>query len=184
MSSPSIPATKAARHALIERILTRSSIRSQAELSAQLADHGIQATQATLSRDLVELRALKVRSADGSQVYALPGEGAVGALTAPTAPDHTQRASRLARWCAELLVTAETTGPFLVLRTPAGAAQFLASALDQQGLDAVLGTIAGDDTILVITRDVPAAEQLAVRLLDLAAPGAGVAEPSTGETDE
>lgn len=187
MSSPSIPSTKAARHALIERILTHSRVRSQSELSAELADHGVHATQATLSRDLLELRALKVRSADGSHVYALPLEGVAGALSAPTAPDPGLRASRLARWCNELLVTAETSGPLLVLRTPAGAAQFLASALDQQVLETVLGTIAGDDTVLVITRDAAAATAMATHLLDLAAPGGSAADPSaqrTGETSD
>ena len=76
--SPAAPATKAARHALIAQILTKERIRSQAELRGALAARGVSTTQATLSRDLVELRATKLRSAGGAQVYAIPEAGAPG----------------------------------------------------------------------------------------------------------
>ena len=72
----SAPQTKAARHALITQVLAKERIRSQAELRQVLAERGVSTTQATLSRDLVELRATKVRSAGGSQVYAIPEAGA------------------------------------------------------------------------------------------------------------
>lgn len=165
-----VPATKAARHALITRLLARSPIRSQGELATALAADGLHVTQATLSRDLVELRAVRIRAADGTLTYAVPGEG--GDRTPHAASDSEQLAARLARLCAELLVTAEATGNLVVLRTPPGAAQFLASAIDHSVLPAVLGTIAGDDTVLVIAREVDGGEAVARRFMDLATDGA------------
>ncbi|MCM3662604.1 arginine repressor [Georgenia satyanarayanai] len=165
-----MPVTRPARHALIARLLTHERISSQSELSAQLAAHGVQVTQATLSRDLVELRAGKITLPDGRQVYALPQEGAAGAMAPPVAPEQGHSVARLARWCGELLVSADRAGALVVLRTPAGAAQLLASAVDTAVLPGVLGTIAGDDTVLVIARDEEAGAELADRLLALAAP--------------
>ncbi|WP_172120842.1 arginine repressor [Actinomyces faecalis] len=175
----SAPQTKAARHALITQILVKERIRSQAELRQALAQLGVTTTQATLSRDLVELRATKVRGAGGSQVYSIPEAGAPGQVQAgrtevpgdggaDTLANHTT--SRLARWCADLLVTAEWAGQQLVLRTPAGAAQLLASAVDDAMLPGVLGCIAGDDTVLVITRSEEVATQVGSHLLSLADP--------------
>jgi transcriptional regulator of arginine metabolism len=166
MSTVGVPATKAARHAAITRLLGRSPIRSQGELAAALADEGVSVTQATLSRDLVELRAVRIRAADGSLTYAVPGEG--GDPTPHAAEPDEQLAARLARLCAELLVTAEASGNLVVLRTPPGAAQFLASAIDHSVLPGVMGTIAGDDTVLVISADPDGGPVVAQRFLDLA----------------
>ena len=165
-----VPPTKAARHALIARVLGHGPIRSQGELAAALSAEGLSVTQATLSRDLVELRAERIRTPNGVLAYALPGEG--GDRTPHLAEDAEQLAARLARLCAELLVTAEASGNLVLLRTPPGAAQFLASAIDHSVLPSVLGTIAGDDTVLVIARDVDGGETVARRFLDLAADGA------------
>lgn len=174
-STYAAPQTKAARHALITRILAKERIRSQAELRDALAARGMSTTQATLSRDLVELRATKIRSAGGAQVYAIPEAGAPGQVHVGSAPggslaEHTT--TRLARWCADLLVTAEWAGQQLVLRTPAGAAQLLASAVDDAMLPGVLGCIAGDDTVLVITRTQDVTADVAAHLLALADPAA------------
>lgn len=174
-SSYAAPQTKAARHALITRILAKERIRSQAELREALAAWGMSTTQATLSRDLVELRATKIRSAGGAQVYAIPEAGAPGQVHVGSPPggslaEHTT--TRLARWCADLLVTAEWAGQQLVLRTPAGAAQLLASAVDDAMLPGVLGCIAGDDTVLVITRTQDVTADVAAHLLALADPAA------------
>ena len=174
-----IPVTRPARHALIARLLTQERITSQGELSAQLADHGVQVTQATLSRDLVELRAGKITLPDGTQVYGLPQEGAAGAMAPPVAPG--QHTTRLGRWCAELLVSADRSGAMIVLRTPAGAAQLLASAVDTAVLPGIIGTIAGDDTVLLIARDPQAAEQTTAQLLSLAAPNPGVARAAADQ---
>ncbi len=165
----SVPTTKAARHALITRLLARTPIRSQGELAAALAAEGLTVTQATLSRDLVELRAVRIRADDGSLTYAVPGEG--GDRTPHLASGGEQLAARLARLCAELLVTAEASGSLVVLRTPPGAAQFLASAIDHSVLPGVLGTIAGDDTVLVIAREVDGGDAVARRFMDLATAG-------------
>ncbi|WP_029291151.1 arginine repressor [Cellulomonas sp. HZM] len=161
-----MPQTKAARHALIGALLTRGTVSSQQQLADLLAAEGVTVTQATLSRDLVELRAVKVRTPSGTLAYAVPAEGEVRA----TPGDAEVLAARLARLCEELLLTAEASGNLVVLRTPPGAAQFLASAIDHSVLPAVLGTIAGDDTVLVIARDAApgGGEALAARFLALA----------------
>ena len=160
------PPTKTARHALITGLLARRAVHSQSELAEALAGEGVSVTQATLSRDLVELRATKVRTPSGSLVYAVPAEGGNRA-PAPVA-DAEMLAARRARLCAELVVTAEASGNLVVLRTPPGAAQFLASAVDQSVLPSVLGTIAGDDTVLVIGRDPAGGVDLARRFLAMA----------------
>jgi transcriptional regulator of arginine metabolism len=92
-------------------------------------------------------------------------------------------ASRLARLCAELLVTAEASGNLVVLRTPPGAAQFLASAIDHSVLPAVLGTIAGDDTVLVIAREGETGATHAARFLSLATDARPDAAPRARPAD-
>ena len=178
-AAPLVPGTKTARHASIIQILSRERIRSQAQLRKALAQRGISTTQATLSRDLVELRATKIRAPGGELIYSMPEAGAPGqvraAFTGAEETDDSLRAHttpRLARWCAELLVTAEWAGPQVVLRTPAGAAQLLAGAVDDAMMPGVLGCIAGDDTVLVITRSGQVAADVAGHLLALADPSA------------
>jgi transcriptional regulator of arginine metabolism len=162
-----IALTKAARHQRITELLERQAVRSQPELGQLLARDGVEVTQATLSRDLDELGAVKVRSGSGL-VYALPAEG--GDRTPRVAVSQESLDARLARLSAELLVTADASANLVVLRTPPGAAQFLASALDHAVLPEVLGTIAGDDTVLVITRSPDGGAELAERLLPRARP--------------
>jgi transcriptional regulator of arginine metabolism len=188
----SSPGTKAARHARIASILTQRSapVRSQEDLAERLADIGFRVTQATLSRDLEELGAVRLRGPDGALIYALQGElgpGGIGmpgpaepvAASAPRRapaeftgglfdPMAMEPSARLARAAAELLVNAEASANLVVLRTPAGAAQLLASAIDHAGWPAVLGTVGGDDTVLVIARDPAGGEDLAQALLRLA----------------
>jgi transcriptional regulator of arginine metabolism len=160
-----IPDTKTARQQKIVDVLATHQVRSQTELAELLAQAGVAVTQATLSRDLVELDAVKIRTASGSLVYAVPAEG--GDRRPRMAPESSASGARLARLAGELLVSADHSGNLVVLRTPPGAAQLLASALDKNELAGVLGTIAGDDTVLVIGRD-PDGDVLARRLLDLA----------------
>jgi transcriptional regulator of arginine metabolism len=178
------PTTKTARHAQIAAILEHAEppVRSQEELAERLAQRGVRVTQATLSRDLEELGAVRLRAADGVLVYALPGEaGGPGSMPGglaeaaeaavpgrPSASPGQEPSSRLARFASELLVTAEASGNLVVLRTPAGAAQFLASALDHAAWPSILGTVAGDDTVLVIARDPSGGQELARSLLRLA----------------
>ncbi|MGN6606289.1 MAG: arginine repressor [Jatrophihabitans sp.] len=160
-----ITATRAARHDRIKAILAQQPVRSQAELAAALEAGGMSVTQATLSRDLDELGAVKLRSPDGGlPVYVVPHDDAL--LAARRADDDPPQ--RLARLLGELLVSAEASANLIVLRTPSGAANFLASALDRARLPEVLGTVAGDDTILVISRDPAGGDALAARLVALA----------------
>jgi transcriptional regulator of arginine metabolism len=169
------PATKSARHQQIVDLVGNHEVRSQAELAELLAESGVHVTQGTLSRDLVELDAVRVRSQSGALVYAVPGEGGD---RRPTAPGETAAAAhRLARLCAELLVSAEASANLVVLRTPPGAAQFFASAVDKAELPDVLGTIAGDDSVLVIARDPKGGDAVARRFLALAEEHASAGTP-------
>ena len=158
--------TKAARQQRIVDLLGRTAVRSQTQLAQLLADDGIEVTQATLSRDLVELDAVKVRLPTGGLVYAVPAEG--GDPTPQAGGESTAAEARLARLLGEVLVSAEGSANLALLRTPPGAAQFLASALDRVRADDVLGTVAGDDTVLVISRRADGGSTLAGRLLALA----------------
>jgi len=152
--------TKTARHARISELINTRPVRSQTELADLLAQQGVSVTQATLSRDLEELGAVKVRGTDASPAaYVLPPEGE-GPLRAATQPP-----DRLLRLLRELLTSADHSGNLAVLRTPPGAAQFLASAIDRTGLRDIVGTIAGDDTILVVARDGLTGAELGEQLL-------------------
>ena len=159
------PLTKNARQALIVDLLEHREVRSQSELGELLSTRGVHVTQATLSRDLVELDAVKVRASSGALVYAVPAEG--GNRT-PAPVEGAAATHRLARLLGELLVSAEASANLVVLRTPPGAAQFLASAIDKVELADVLGSIAGDDTVLVIGRDPRGGDALARRLIEMA----------------
>lgn len=155
--------TKTARQQLIIELLERHAVRSQADLAVLLTERGVHATPSTLSRDLVELEAVRVRTPDGGLVYSVPAEG--GGRPAPT----TSSQERLARICRELLVSAEESANLVVLRTPPGAAQYLASAVDHASRSDILGTIAGDDTVLVITRAADGGSAVAQQFMDMTA---------------
>jgi transcriptional regulator of arginine metabolism len=157
--------SRAVRQDKIVSILAGRPVRSQAELAAALEASGMSVTQATLSRDLDELGAVKLRSPDGGlPVYVVPEDGSP--LTARTIADDPP--ARLARLLGELLVSAEASANLVMLRTPPGASNFLAIALDRARLPGVLGTVAGDDTILVVARDPTGGEQLARQFLAMA----------------
>ena len=158
--------TKTARHRRIVELLETRRVHSQGELAALLGVDGLKVTQTTLSRDLDELGAVRIRDGGGDLVYAVPAEG--GDPTPRVAAADGEAAGRLSRLAAELLVSADASANLVVLRTPPGAAQFLASALDRAALADVVGTIAGDDTVMVIARDPTGGAALAARLLDLA----------------
>jgi transcriptional regulator of arginine metabolism len=153
--------TRAGRQARIVAILSSSSISSQGELAARLADEGIDVTQATLSRDLEELGAVKLRGADGGVgVYVVPEDGSpVRGVSGGTA--------RLSRLLSELLVSVDASANLAVLRTPPGAADYLASAIDRAALPYVVGTIAGDDTLFVAAREPMTGAELARTLESL-----------------
>ena len=178
------PLTKTARHARIADILAREQVRSQEELAELLERYaGVHVTQATLSRDLDELGIVRLRSG-GSLVYALPeepgGPGShpggpgphpggpgphPGGASARVAGSESPHDARLGRYLGELMTSAEASANLVVLRTPAGAAQFLASVIDHAALPSVLGTVAGDDTVLMIARDPAGGAALAADFL-------------------
>ena len=177
-SAMTTPLTKTARHARIADILAREQVRSQEELADLLERYaGVHVTQATLSRDLDELGIVRLRSG-GALVYALPEEpggpgshpGGPGAQSGGPGSQSGARAesphdARLARYLGELMTSAEASANLVVLRTPAGAAQFLASVIDHAALPSILGTVAGDDTVLIIARDPAGGDALAADFL-------------------
>ena len=126
-----MPITAAARKNLIANLISRQSIDSQESLIALLKREGINVTQATASRDLVDLGAHRERDRQGVMRYVLPSE--------PGAARN-----------GGLLLSAQSSGNIVVLRTPPGGAQLLASSLDQSAISTLLGTIAGDDTVIAI----------------------------------
>ena len=152
----STPSTKTARQRRIVELVASAPVHSQAELARLLADEGVSVTQATLSRDLEELGASKVRDGAGGLVYAVDPEG--GSLDE----------DRLARVLADLLVSVEPSANLVVLRTPPGGAHLLGSAIDRSRLPDIIGTVAGDDTILLVTRSTDGGAAVAAHLLRLA----------------
>lgn len=149
---------KAQRHAAILSLVRSRRIASQEQLRALLLADGVEVTQATLSRDIRELGLAKIADPEGGAHYAAPP-----AAETPPPP--------LAPLVAALLLSVEGVGSLLVLRTPAGSANALGIALDRQGWSEVVGTIAGDDTILIIARSAAARRRIAARLTALASGG-------------
>lgn len=135
--------SKVQRQHRISKFLTDEAVSSQAQLVELLATDGIAATQATVSRDLEDLGAIKVRVAGGTTVYAIP--------ELPT--DQVAPGEHLRRVLGEWLVEVERSGDLVILRTPPGSAHVVASALDRSGLARLLGTVAGDDTLLAVASE-------------------------------
>lgn len=160
-SGASMPSSRTGRHGLIAEILREQPVRSQGQLRELLAQRGVVVTQATVSRDLVELRASRVVGSDGKLAWQLPS-------ALPHGEESPGPRSALARWCSEILITAERVFHQLVLRAPPGAAQLLAAGIDSAALDGVVGCVAGDDTVLVILRSEEQAQAALEELLGLA----------------
>jgi transcriptional regulator of arginine metabolism len=147
---------KPRRHALILKLITDERIENQEALKAALARNGIDATQATLSRDLRELGLVKLADPAGGSFYAKPGEGG---QTGPR--------PQLARVLQSMLHAVDGVGPFVVLKTAPGTAGAVSAALDEAGWPEVIGTLAGDDTVLVITRSEKVRRTVAERVRGL-----------------
>ncbi|MFJ4847871.1 MULTISPECIES: arginine repressor [unclassified Streptomyces] len=169
-AAAAVPQTRMARHRRIVDILNRQPVRSQSQLAKLLADDGLTVTQATLSRDLDELGAVKIRTNNGELIYAVPSEGGFRTPQAPLG--ESVKEERMRRLAGELLISAEASANLVVVRTPPGAAQFFASAIDQAEVWDILGTIAGDDTVMLISRDPSGGQAVADHLLRLAGGGA------------
>jgi transcriptional regulator of arginine metabolism len=149
---------KPQRQHRILRILEEQPVSSQAQLVQLLEAEGVVATQATVSRDLEELGAVKVRIPGGAMAYAIP--------------DYTRERSssddHLKRLMGDFVVEVSHSANLVVLRTPPGSAHVVASALDRASLTHVLGTIAGDDTVLVVCNESVAGASVAAELAGLA----------------
>lgn len=150
--------TKAQRQHRVARLLAEHAVGSQAQLVELLAAEGITATQATVSRDLEDLGAIKVRVAGGETVYAIPE--LPRAQIAPE--DHLRRV--LGEWAVDVV----SSGNLVVVRTPPGSAHVVASALDRAGLGEIIGTVAGDDTLLVVSSETAGGARVAALLRELA----------------
>lgn len=134
---------KTQRQHRIARLLEQEEISSQGQLVDLLAADGIVATQATVSRDLEELGAVKVRTGGGESVYAVP----------ELPKDRIAPEEHLRRVLGDWVVEVAHSANLIVVRTPPGSAHVVASALDRAGMRGILGTVAGDDTILVVTSE-------------------------------
>lgn len=149
--------TKVQRQQLIGRLIGQHEVTNQPQLIDLLAAEGIEATQATVSRDLDDIGALKVRLPSGSSVYAIP----------EFAPDRLAPVDQLRRVMGEWVAEVACSGNIVVLRTPPGCAHVVASALDRSRVDDLLGTVAGDDTLLCVSSG-PDGADLAHQLSELA----------------
>jgi transcriptional regulator of arginine metabolism len=143
----------------IGRLLEEQPVSSQGQLVELLASEGILATQATVSRDLEDLGAVKVRIPGGTMAYAVPE---VSKDRAGGADDH------LRRVMGEFVVEVSHSGNIVVMRTPPGSAHVVASALDRAGVPEVLGTVAGDDTMIIVCAEHVGGAAVAERLAGLA----------------
>ena len=149
--------SRAARQHRIIQILEKSPVNSQQQLVELLAEAGVEATQATVSRDLEEIGAVKVRAAGGESVYAVPD----------LPKDRVAPEEHLRRVLGDWVVDVTSSANLVIVRTPPGSAHVVASALDRAGLPEILGTVAGDDTILVVAVEDVGGSRLADRLSGL-----------------
>ncbi|MDR2931317.1 MAG: arginine repressor [Propionibacteriaceae bacterium] len=150
--------SRAQRQAAISDLISRGLVTSQSQLRVMLAERGMGVTQPTLSKDLAEIGAIRVRGPHGGLVYALSDDTGIPGAT-------------LDRLCADMLISATASGNLVVVHTPPGGAQYFAMGLDKAGWDAVLGSVAGDDTVMVITRDHHASQRVVAQLLSFVSAG-------------
>jgi transcriptional regulator of arginine metabolism len=149
---------KPQRQHRIAKLLSEQAVTSQTHLVDLLRAEGVAATQATVSRDLDDLGAIKVRVAGGETVYAIPE-----LPTEQRAPE-----DHLRRVFGDWVVEVNSSGNLVVLRTPPGSAHVVGSALDRSSLPDVLGTVAGDDTLIVVVSEAVGGAAVARMLSDLA----------------
>lgn len=157
------PTTKAARLNAIEQALLSEVITSQSQLAKVLARHGFEVTQATLSRDLDEINAVKIRLTDGRIAYVL-GDGTGNRH----AMDTVRIDQQVARTLSGLITEVGFANNIVVIHTPSGAAQYVASVIDRQPLKGILGSVAGDDTVLMVCVSNEEAEDRANWMLSVA----------------
>jgi len=147
-----INVSRTQRQAAISDLIARGLVTSQSRLKALLAEHGMIVTQPTLSKDLAEIGAIRVRSPHGGLVYTLPEHAGTGSAS-------------LDRMCASMLLSADASANLVVVHTPPGGAQYFAMGIDKAGWDTILGCVAGDDTVIIVTRDHWASQRVLAQLL-------------------
>ena len=150
--------SKVQRQQSIARLIGRLPVTNQPQLVELLASDGINATQATVSRDLEDLGAVKVRVPGGETVYAIP----------EYEPDRLAPQDQLRRVMGEWVAEVKRSGNLVVLRTPPGCAHVVASALDRSAIEGILGTVAGDDTLLCVADESVGGAVIEVALRELA----------------
>ena len=150
--------SKAQRQHRIVKLLEHHAVTNQTQLVELLEAEGIRATQATVSRDLEDLGAIKVRAGGGDSLYAIP----------ELPKDQVAPEDHLRRVFGDWVVDVVHSGNLIVLRTPPGSAHVVAAALDRSDRPEILGTVAGDDTLLVVVAEDVGGKALAVQLSDLA----------------
>lgn len=150
--------TKQERQRQLVKLIAKGDITSQPQLQKALKKAGISATQATVSRDLEELGAVKVRTRGGESVYAIP----------EYEPQRVAPSDQLRRVMGEWVAEVSASGPMVVVRTPPGCAHVVASALDRSAMPSLIGTVAGDDTILCVAAEGIGGRRLAQQLRELA----------------
>jgi transcriptional regulator of arginine metabolism len=150
--------SKTQRQHRIEQLIEHNPVTSQGQLVELLAKSGVEATQATVSRDLEDIGAVKVRAAGGEPVYAVP----------ELPKDRVAPEEHLRRVLGDWVVDVKSSANLVVVRTPPGSAHVVASALDRAALKEILGTVAGDDTIMVVATEKAGGTALARRLAALA----------------
>jgi transcriptional regulator of arginine metabolism len=149
---------KAQRQHLVAKLIEQHQVQNQTQLVDLLAEENVVATQATVSRDLEDMGAIKVRVPGGDSAYAIP------------ALPKEQRApeDHLRRVFGDWVVEVEHSGNLVVLRTPPGSAHVVGSALDRAGLAEIIGTVAGDDTLIVVVADGMKGSEVGDQLRELA----------------
>ncbi|KGP74829.1 ArgR family transcriptional regulator [Desulfosporosinus sp. Tol-M] len=147
---------KARRQMKIQEIITKEIIRTQEDLADKLHLSGFDVTQATVSRDIKEMGLIKVPSADEEYRYAVPNE-----VHPPNLQD------RLKRVLRETVVSINDTESLVVIRTLPGNAHALAAVLDNSNWEEIIGTVAGDDTILLVIKPKEAVSEVLERLAGL-----------------
>jgi transcriptional regulator of arginine metabolism len=158
MVDRAVKLSKTQRQHRVIQIIEQHAVTSQGQLVQLLSDAGVPATQATVSRDLEEIGAVKVRAAGGESVYAVP----------ELPRDRVAPEDHLRRVLGDWVVEVDSSANLVVVRTPPGSAHVVASALDRAGLPEIVGTVAGDDTIIVVAIEELGGANLARRLCDLA----------------
>ena len=147
--SVDVPSKRDDRRALVREMVASYAVRSQTELVDLLAQHGLEVTQATVSRDLEELQIAKVRGADGSTTYTLPDDWG------------------LAQALRQFAISVEASGNLAVVKSPPGTAAAVAIAIDNADLSYILATLQGDDTVLVVAAEPMSGRDAADRLLQM-----------------